>query len=54
MGPHRAAAAILFLCLLLVAQAFLLGRELGAAEALRAHPGYSGLPRGGLPPPPAP
>jgi hypothetical protein len=54
-SPHRAAATILFLCLLLVAQAFFLGKELGAAEKLRVHPGYTGHPgRGEKAPAPAP
>lgn len=47
MTPQDAAVSILFLCLLLVAQAFFLGKEVGAAGALRAHPGYTVLPRPG-------
>lgn len=47
MAPQEAAVAILFLCLLLVAQAFFLGREVGASGALRAHPGYTTLPAPG-------
>lgn len=44
MDPRGTVVIILCLCLLLVGQAFFLGKELGAAEKLAAHPGYTGVP----------